>query len=160
FSGPVNATDANSMANYRLATVNGKRSLTAMNSPVLKLRSALFNPANDTVTLIPKKALALTKAVELTIRGTAPLGLQDASGQFIDGADDGAAGSNAVVLIRRNRVTLNPPAARNPFVVGPPVVMPPTSPRPGGPAIPQVPFMWPFNPTLSPISVGTPPSRR
>ena len=143
FSGPVNAAEADNIANYRLATANGKRSFTAMNSPVLKLRSALFNPANDTVTLTPKKAFALTKAVELTIRGMAPLGLQDSSGQFIDGDDDGAAGSNAVALIRRNRVTLNPPAARNPFVLGPPVVMP--QPPPWWLARQNRRGPWPFN---------------
>jgi hypothetical protein len=148
FSGPVNAAQADSVATYRLATANGKGSFTAKNSPVLKLRSAVFNPANDTVTLTPKKAFALTKAVELTIDGTAPSGLQDSSGQLIDGDDNGQAGSNAVALIRRSGVTLNPvaPAAKDPWVYGPPAVVPPASAppvvAPGAPYSPVV-----FNPT-------------
>ena len=159
FSGPVNAAEADEIATYRLATANGKGSFTAKNSPVLKLRSALFNPANDTVTLTPKKAFALTKAVELTINGIAPSGLQDSSGQFIDGDDDGTAGSNAVALIRRSGVTLNPlPPRANPFVLGPPVVMPPT-PAPPVVANPTQAAPPVANPTPPPVVVTpTPPT--
>jgi hypothetical protein len=156
FSGPVNAADADAIATYRLATANGKGSFTAKNSPVLKLRSAVFNPANDTVTLTPKKAFALTRAVELTIFGTAPPGLRNSSRLFIDGEGNGTAGSNAVVLIRRSGVTLNPVAraAKDPFVLGPTVVMPPPrAPRvfaPGGQFWPVV-----LNPTApSPVVVA------
>ena len=163
FSGPVNAAEADDIATYRLATANGKGSFTAKNSPVLKLRSAVFNPANDTVTLTPKKAFALTKAVELTINGTAPSGLQDSSGQFIDGDDDGTAGSNAVALIRRSGVTLNPaaPAAKavkHPIVLGPPVVVPPAPAKPvvANPTQPAPPVV---NPTPPPVVVTpTPPT--
>ena len=77
---------------------------------MIALRSAVFNPANDTITLIPRKAFALTRPVELTINGTSPSGVQDSSGQLIDGDDDGTAGGNAVAVIRRNGVTLNPVA--------------------------------------------------
>ena len=73
FSGPVNAAQADNVATYRLAAANGQGSFTAKNSPVMKLRSAVFNPANDTVTLTPRKAFALTRPVQLTINGT-PLG--------------------------------------------------------------------------------------
>jgi outer membrane biosynthesis protein TonB len=113
FSGPVNAAQADSALTYRLTTANGKGSFTAKNSPVVKLRSAEFNPANDTVTLIPKKAFALTKPVELTI----------------DGDDNGTAGSNAVAQIRRTDVTLNtvsPIAALASRVLANPI--PPTAP--------------------------------
>ncbi len=161
FSGPVNAAEADSLATYRLVTANGKGSFTAKNSPVLKLRSAVFNPANDTVTLSPKKAFALTKPVELTINGTAPSGLQDSSGQLIDGDDNGTAGSNAVALIRRTGVTLNPvapvaKAAKDRFVLGRPVVVPPASASPvvapGAPVSPVV-----LNPTPHPRPVVVDP---
>ena len=120
----MNAVQADDVATYRLASANGKGSYTAKNSPVLKLRSAVFNPANDTVTLTPRKAFALTKPVELTINGTAPSGLEDSSGQLIDGGDNGTAGGNAIALIRRTGVTLNPAApaahpapAPSPYIV-------------------------------------------
>ncbi len=157
FSGPINAALADDVATYRLATANGKGSFTAKNSPVLKLRSAVFNPANDTVTLTPMKGFALTKAALLTIYGTAPSGLQDSSGLFIDGDGNGIAGSNAVALIRRSGVTMNPVAraVKDPFVLGPPVVMPPA--RPPRVVAPGAPFSFKgFNPTTpaSPVVVA------
>src|SRR5581483_5648767 len=95
FNGPVNAAQADSVASYRLAMANRKGVFAAKNSPAMALRSAVFNPANDTVTLIPRKALALASTVQLTINGTAPSGLKDSSGQLIDGDGNGTAGGNA-----------------------------------------------------------------
>jgi hypothetical protein len=163
WSGPVNAAQADSLATYHLAMANGNGSFTAKNSPVLKLRSAVFNSANDTVTITPKKAFALTKAVELTINGTAPSGLEDASGQLIDGAGNGTAGSNAVALIRRMGVTLNPSAAptaaKSPFVLGSPVVIPqaPASPVMADPAPPFSPVVANPTPPAAPV-MPNPPS--
>jgi hypothetical protein len=114
FSGAVNPAQADNLANYQLTTANGKGSFNARNSPVIRLRSAVFNSANDTVTLTPRKAFALTKPVQLTINGTSPSGLHDSSGRLIDGHGNGTAGGNAVAVIRRAGVTLNPapPAPR------------------------------------------------
>ena len=109
-SGPVNAARADNVAHFLLRTANGKGSFTARNSPVTKLRSAVFNPANDTITLTPRKAFSLTKPVQLTIKGTSASGLQDSSGRLIDGDANGVAGGNAVAVIRRSGVTLNPRA--------------------------------------------------
>ena len=129
FSGPVDAAQADNVANFHLATANGKGSFAAKNSPVMKLRSAAFNPANDTVTLVPKRAFALTKPLQLTINGTPPSGLEDSSGQLIDGDDNGMAGGNAVVVIRRTGVTLNAGAPAAPVVSS---ISPPRhNPRPG-----------------------------
>src|SRR5262249_44596768 len=107
FSGPLNPAQADSVASFRLTGANGKGLFTAKNSPVMKLRSAAFNPANDTVTLVPKRAFAVAKPLQLTINGTAPSGLQDSSGRLIDGANTGMAGGNSVVVIRRTGATLN-----------------------------------------------------
>jgi hypothetical protein len=110
-SGPVNSAQADDMATYLLAGANAKGSFTARNSPVIRLRSAVFDPANDTITLTPRKAFALNTPVQLTINGSSPSGLQDTAGQLIDGDGNGAAGGNAVAVIRRTGVTLNPVAA-------------------------------------------------
>jgi hypothetical protein len=145
-SGPVNAAQADNLATYRLAAANGTGSFTAKNSAVVKLRSAEFNPANDTITLTPRKAFALTKPVELTISGTAPSGLQDISGQLIDGDDNGTAGGNAVAVIRRTGVTLNPVA---------PV---PAPPRATIPIIPTRPVVVTPTPTASPVAPSPTPT--
>jgi hypothetical protein len=109
-SGAANSAQANNVATYRLTAANATGSFTARNSPVLGLRSAMFNPANDTITLIPRKAISLARPVELTINGSSPSGLQDGSGQLIDGNGDGVAGGNAVVRISRAGATMNPAA--------------------------------------------------
>ena len=101
FSGAVDASEAESVATYRLATAGKKGSFTAKNATVLKLKSAAYDAALDEVTLTPKRAFALTKPVELTVDGQS---LQDNAGQPIDGSDDGQAGSNFVTILR------NPPA--------------------------------------------------
>ncbi len=109
FSGPLNAARADDVNAFRLATANGRGSFTARNSPVTRLRSAVFNPANDTVTLTPRKAIGLIKPVQLTIDGTSARGLEDSTGRLIDGSGNGVAGSNAIAVIRRTGVALNPP---------------------------------------------------
>jgi hypothetical protein len=109
FSGPLNAASADDVDAFRLAKANAEGSFTARNSTLRRLRSAVFNAANDTVTLTPRKAISLIKPVQLTIDGTSATGLLDSTGRLIDGSGDGAAGSNAIAVIRRSGIALNPP---------------------------------------------------
>ena len=107
FSGPVNASDANSVAMYRLATPGKKGSFDAKNAAVIKLKSAKYDAALEQVVLTPKKLFALSKPVQLRVDGLAPTGLQDASGRLIDGDDDGQPGGNAVAVLRAGGVTMS-----------------------------------------------------
>jgi RHS repeat-associated protein len=107
FSGAVNAAEADNVATYRLATAGKKGSYTAKNAKVIPLKSAVYDAADDTVMLIPKKAFALTKNVQLRVNGSPPSGLQDSSGRFIDGDDNGSAGSNAIVILSRRGVDID-----------------------------------------------------
>ena len=100
FSGAVNAGEAGSLATYRLATAGKNGSFTAKNAQVIKLKSTVYNPASDSVTLTPKKAFALTKPVQLVVHGEPPSGLQDSLGRLIDG------GKNATALLGRRGVTI------------------------------------------------------
>jgi cyclophilin family peptidyl-prolyl cis-trans isomerase len=107
FSGQVNATEADKTKAYHLAFPNRHGSFTAANAGAVKLRSAKYNTATDSVSLVLRKPLALkAKALELLIDGTAPSGLQDIVGRYLDGADNGQAGSNAVVSISKSGVTI------------------------------------------------------
>jgi hypothetical protein len=63
------------------------------------------------VTLIPKKPFALSKPVQLVIDSRLPSGLQDPSGRYIDGADTGAPGSNAVAMLSRGGASVEAVAA-------------------------------------------------
>jgi hypothetical protein len=140
-SGPVNAGQADNVANYVLATATAKGSFTGGNSNAIRLGSAVFNPSNDTVTLTPRKAFALSKPVQLTINGSSSSGLQDGSGQRIDGEGNGSAGSNAVVVLRRGGVTLNPVATAAVRASRPSAAVLPrmSRPAPFSPTVPSVP---------------------
>ncbi len=107
FSGQVNAAEADEAQIYHLAFPNKKGSYTARNAVVVKLRSADYSAATDSVTLTPKKPFALkAQALQLEIDGASPSGLQDSVGQYIAGANNGQAGSDAVVSISRNVVEI------------------------------------------------------
>jgi len=118
FSGPVNASEADRVATYRLAMPGRKGSFDAKNAAVIKLKSALYHAALDEVVLTPRKPFALSKPVQLRVNGLPPAGLQDTSGRLIDGNHDGQPGGNAVAVLRANGVTLNArvlnPAGGNP----------------------------------------------
>jgi hypothetical protein len=73
----------------------------------VKLRSAKYNSATDTVVLTPRMPFALkARALQLLIDGSSPSGLQDIVGRFLAGAGDGRAGSDAVISISKNGVTI------------------------------------------------------
>jgi hypothetical protein len=105
FSGQVNTDQADQTRTYRLAHPNRQGSYTARNAATVKLRSAKYNSATDTVALTPRMPLALkAQALQLLIDGSSPSGLQDIVGRYLAG--DGQAGSNAVVSISKNGVTI------------------------------------------------------
>jgi plastocyanin len=107
FSGAVNASEADSVATYRLATAGKKGSFDAKNAGIIKLKSAALGGANNVVTLTPKKAFALTKTVQFRVNGLSPSGLQDGFGRLIDGDHNGQAGGNGVALLTRKKITLS-----------------------------------------------------
>jgi hypothetical protein len=107
YSGPINASEADQLTTYRLASAGSKGSYTAKNARVIKLKSAVYNAATDTVVLAPRKPFALSARVQLVVYGTGPSGQQDSYGRLIDGAHNGTAGSNAVALLTRHGATIN-----------------------------------------------------
>ena len=62
FSGAVNPAEADSVGTYRPAMPGKKKSFTAKNATVVKLKSAVFDAGRDEVTLTPKKAFAPDEA--------------------------------------------------------------------------------------------------
>jgi hypothetical protein len=90
-----------------VATAGKKNSFDAKNAKLINLKSAAYNPANNTITLNPKKPFALTKPVQLRVSGQPPSGLQDTLGRLIDGDQNGTPGCNAVALLRRSGATIS-----------------------------------------------------
>ncbi len=106
FSGALNAAEADSVANYRLATPGKKGSYTAKNAGIIKLNSATFNGSDNEVILVPKKPFALTKKVQFLIEGASPSGLHDAQGRAIDGDHNGTPGGNGVAYLSKGGASL------------------------------------------------------
>ena len=107
FSGAVNVAEADSVGMYRLTVAGKRKSFTGKGTRQIPISSASFNAATNEVTLLPRKAFALTKAVQLVVSGTAPSGLEDALGRLIDGNHDDLAGGNAVAVLRKKGATLS-----------------------------------------------------
>lgn len=101
FSGALDATLADITGIYSLIVAGKKHSFTARNAKHLAFRSAAYDDARHTVTLIPRKPVLVKQPIELTINGTAPSGLRDGLGRLIDGSGTGQPGTNADILIGR-----------------------------------------------------------
>jgi uncharacterized membrane protein len=99
FSGALDPAEADSLADYYLAMPRNHSPLTAGNARTIRLKSARYHAASNTVTLVPKTPFKLTKPVEVLVVGMPPSGLRDSQGQFIDGDDDGQPGGNAVAIL-------------------------------------------------------------
>ena len=92
FSEPMNATKADTLANYRLAWAG------ATDDHAIPIRSVRYNAASRTVTLRPIQRLPLDGTVLLTVLGTPPGGLTNTSGIFLDCAGP----ANPAAIIRQS----------------------------------------------------------
>jgi cyclophilin family peptidyl-prolyl cis-trans isomerase len=95
FSQPVNATQADDKSAYRLAKGHA----------TIRLKSAVYSPADQAVLLTLRQPYKITKPVELTVDGTGTTAIEDSLGREIDGANTGTAGSNAVITINKKGST-------------------------------------------------------
>jgi hypothetical protein len=105
FTGDLNPSSAQNVADYVLTTAGKKGKHKAAKVKPLALRAAAYNGANHEVTLTPSKPFALTTTVQLLVNGQSPSGLQDSSGRFIDGNDDGIPNDNGLFVITRGGVS-------------------------------------------------------
>jgi Tol biopolymer transport system component len=84
------------VANYRLVAPGPDRRLGTRDDRRVWIRSATYDAALREVTLAPRARLALRQGYRLTVVGSAPSGLTDESGEFLDGAGTGRGGSDFV----------------------------------------------------------------
>ena len=79
FDTALDPAPAQKAANYQIVGPNGRR---------IKVRSAVYNAATDTVTLLMSQRLNVHYTYSLTINGTAPAGLTSSTGVFLSGTPD------------------------------------------------------------------------
>ena len=87
FNGPLDPASAEDIANYTIEGPGHSRDR-------LKLGMAIYDPATDSVTLVPILRLNIHQTYTLTINGTTPSGVRSPSGLLLDGAGNGEPGSN------------------------------------------------------------------
>jgi hypothetical protein len=147
FSGDVDASEAQRLTTYRLVKAGKRGSFTARNARTIKIRSAIYSGANDTVALTLAAPFSPTRPVQITVYGTGPSALQDSSGRPIDGNHDGQAGGDAVATVTRGGAILQavtPAAGLVDVVLSRGMLSGPARPRtrstpesPSGPVIPS-----------------------
>ena len=101
FGGPVDATDAGETGLYSLTTTRKRGEAAARHARAIKLLSAVYDAADDTVILTPSRPFASSQRVELRIGGGAPTTLEGSPGRHDSGHVKGRVGKSAIVLTSR-----------------------------------------------------------
>jgi uncharacterized surface anchored protein len=104
FNTALDPASAANLASYRLVVAFRDGRLARREVP---LKSAVYNPANNTVTLTPVQDLNIHFHYQLTVSG-----LKDACGRPIDGDDNGVPGGDFVTIITKQNLV--PPLPNGP----------------------------------------------
>jgi parallel beta-helix repeat protein len=81
---------AETVSNYVIIGPGGHR---------MKVASAIYDPATNTVTLVPAERLSIHKSYRLTVNGEAPSGLTNLAGLLLDGSATGQPDGNFVTSL-------------------------------------------------------------
>ena len=90
FSTALDPTSAQNVNNYQIMTSDGA---------LIPVTSAVYNASTMTVTLTPSQLLNIHDVYQLTVTGTLPNGLTSSTGVALDGAGNGANGTNYVTTV-------------------------------------------------------------
>jgi hypothetical protein len=107
FSGALEPLTAQTLGNYHLVVLRSAKKSSARSNPPVKLKSAVYDPAQDAVTLTIKGTIPDQK-VQLTITAGDFL---DSNGHPIDGNNDGQSGGNLVASFGKRGTTVSTPSA-------------------------------------------------
>jgi hypothetical protein len=99
FSEPMDAARAASRTECRLIGPGPDHKFGTKDDHRIRIRSARYNPATNSVVLRPVRRLPLHDKFQLTVKGTAPDGLTSTLGILLDGAKTGQPGSDYVARI-------------------------------------------------------------
>jgi hypothetical protein len=106
FSEAMNATPADNLANYHLAVAVPDHRPGVEDGRTIRIRRALYDAANQPVTLWPIRRLPLRRTFLLTVKGAPPAGLTNASGTFLAGAGTGQPGSDYIGIVNRKSLAI------------------------------------------------------
>jgi hypothetical protein len=100
FSKPLDPASATNLKNYALIRVGPEGRATPRPRPIL-VKSAVYDPTSQAVTLKPEHRLNLHLYYRLTVTGTAPGGVAGSDGVLLDGANTGSPGSDYVAVVHK-----------------------------------------------------------
>ena len=103
FNQPLDPSRAQDPANYLISSSLGR--------PV-KVAAAVYDAANDTVTIYPSRRLNVHQIFVLTVNGEGPFGVTSTNGELLDGSGSGRPGGDFVTAI--DRQTLAGPSLPDP----------------------------------------------
>ena len=99
FSSALDPTTAEDVRNYQIVGPAGRR---------IAIKSAVYDPTTNTVTLHPIKKINLHHNYQLTVMGSGPGNVASVFDTLLDGAGDGDSGSNYVATLNWKNVVLTP----------------------------------------------------
>ena len=103
FNQALDPATADKATNYRIIGPKGRD---------IRVKSAVYNAATDTVTLHPTQRIDIHYRYELIVDGTAAGGVTNTNGLLLDGTDSGKPGSNYRAPLTWRNLVLDPPAAK------------------------------------------------
>lgn len=101
FSGALDPATAQDLNNYRLVGPGRNGQIGPNNFTIIPIRSATYDPATNTVTLVPARNLNVHQQFYLIVRGTNG-GITAFCGTLLDGNNDGIPGGNYTHVIDRS----------------------------------------------------------
>ena len=100
FDKALDSARASDLGNYRLVDPGRDGRFGTRDDRTIRIRSALYNPADRTVTITPATRIAGWRRVQLTVVGTGAAALTDVAGNRLDGDADGRPGGDHEVTLR------------------------------------------------------------
>lgn len=113
FSGPLDVQDAGRSSIYHLTAAGKGGSFTAHGARAIRIRSAVYDAADNQVTLTLKRPISARKAVQLRVDGAGSTGLEDDLGRLVATGDSARTRRDAVVVDDGGRSPGHTPASRS-----------------------------------------------
>jgi len=93
----MDASSVTALGDYTLIDAGPDHIFGNKNDKTIRIATATYDPAKDSVTLTLKKPDSLKDSLRLTLNAQPPSGLQDAGGRFLNESASRATGPNAVL---------------------------------------------------------------
>jgi hypothetical protein len=109
FNESMNVSSASTINDYTLLDAGSTHIFGGKGNHLVKIASAIYSSAADSVTLVLKKPVSLQDSIRLTVNAQPPSGLKSAGGEFLNASASGASGPNDVFYFGKPAKAPKPP---------------------------------------------------